>query len=222
MKLESIVFGVTGALFGFIVGWVLGTQQGTGPRSVSSSTAAPVAQSAPAGAAPATRPPVDETQARNLQTIAERDTNNVPSRIELGNMYFDGERYADAIKWYEQALKLSPKDVNVSTDLAVSYYYLGQVDQALSQFDYSLGIDPRHLKTLLNQGIVKAFGKQDLKGAMASWEEVLKIAPDSQEGASAKRALENLKAAHPGGSPVPAPGTGPAGAPRPNPGRIGG
>ncbi len=221
MKLESIVFGVTGALFGFIVGWVLGTQQGTGPRSAL--VAAPTTQSAPAGGvAPATRPPIDETQARNLQTIAERDTTNVPSRIELGNMYFDGERYTDAIKWYEQALKLSPKDVNVSTDLAVSYYYMGQVDQALNQFDYSLGIDPKHLKTLLNQGIVKAFGKQDLQGAMACWEQVLKIAPDSPEGASARRALENLKAAHPGGSPVPAPGTGPAGAPRPNPGRVGG
>jgi tetratricopeptide (TPR) repeat protein len=220
MKLESIVFGVTGTLFGFIIGWVIGTQQVTGPRAAA--TSAPAAQSAPSGIAPATRPVVDETQARNLQNIADRDATNVPSRIDLGNLYFDGERYADAIKWYEQALKLAPRDVNVSTDLAVSYYYLGQVDQALKQFDYSLGIDPKHLKSLLNQGIVKAFGKQDLKGAMASWEEVLRIAPDSQEGASARRALDNLKAAHPGGSPVPAPGTGPAGAASPAPGRIGG
>jgi cytochrome c-type biogenesis protein CcmH/NrfG len=220
MKLESIVFGVTGTLFGFLLGWVLGTQQGTGPRAVS--TAAPVAQAAPAGVAPATRPVIDETHARNLQTIAERDATNVPSRVDLGNLYFDGERYADAIKWYEQALKLAPRDVNVSTDLAVSYYYIGQVDQSLKQFEYSLGVDPKHLKTLLNQGIVRAFGKQDLKGAMASWDEVLRLAPDSQEGASARRALENLKSAHPGGTPVPPAGTPPAGAASPAPGRIGG
>jgi tetratricopeptide (TPR) repeat protein len=220
MKLESIVFGVTGTLFGFIVGWVLGTQQGSGPRSVS--TTAPAAQSAPAGVAPATRPVIDETHARSLQNIAERDATNVPSRVDLGNLYFDGERYADAIKWYEQALKLAPRDVNVSTDLAVSYYYIGQVDLALKQFDYSLGVDPKHLKTLLNQGIVQAFGKQDLKGAMASWEQVLKLAPDSQEGASARRALENLKSAHPGGAATPPPGTPPAGTASPVPGRIGG
>ena len=30
---------------------------------------------------------------------------------------------------------------------------------------YSLAIDPKHAKTILNVGIVKAFGKQDLEGA---------------------------------------------------------
>jgi hypothetical protein len=35
----------------------------------------------------------------------------------------------------------------------------------LKQFDHSLSIDPKHVKTLLNVGIVRAFGKQDLAGA---------------------------------------------------------
>ena len=38
-----------------------------------------------------------------------------------------------------------------------------QADRALQQFDYSLKLDPSHTKTLLNQGIVMAFGKQDLE-----------------------------------------------------------
>jgi cytochrome c-type biogenesis protein CcmH/NrfG len=84
----------------------------------------------------------------------------------------------------------------------------------------SLRIDPRHLKTLLNLGIVKAFGKQDLAGAAAAWEQVITIAPDSQEGQAAKRSLENLQAAHPGGSPVPPPGT-PAATQTPKPGGPG-
>ena len=32
----------------------------------------------------------------------------------------------------------------------------------------SLSIDPAHTKTMLNMGIVKAFGKQDLAGASAA------------------------------------------------------
>ena len=36
--------------------------------------------------------------------------------------------------------------------------------QALQQFDRSLAIDARHTKTLLNVGIVRAFGKDDLAG----------------------------------------------------------
>ncbi len=53
--------------------------------------------------------------------------------------------------------------MDVSTDLAVAYYYTQQADRALAQLDHSLKIDPTHLKTLLNQGIIRAFGKQDLE-----------------------------------------------------------
>ena len=55
---------------------------------------------------------------------------------------------------------------------------MNQPDQALAQFDTSLAIDPAHAKTLLNIGIVRAFGKQDLKGAAEAWQKVLDVAPD--------------------------------------------
>jgi tetratricopeptide (TPR) repeat protein len=98
-------------------------------------------------------------------------------------------------------LKVDPKNVDASTDLGVSYYYLNQPDRALQQFDYSLKLDPRHIKTLLNQGIVRAFGKQDLTAASESWQKVVDIAPDSPEGQAAKKALEGVAAAHKNGAP---------------------
>ena len=66
------------------------------------------------------------------------------------------------------------------------------------QFDESLKIDPKHAKTLLNMGIVRAFGKQDLAGAEQAWQQVVQLAPNSPEGQAAKRALDSLKSAHPG------------------------
>jgi tetratricopeptide (TPR) repeat protein len=106
-------------------------------------------------------------------------------------------------------LKLDPKNVDASTDLGVSYYYVNQADRALQQFDYSLKLDPRHTKTLLNQGIVMAFGKQDLNAAAAAWQKVVDIAPNSPEGQAARRALEGVAAAHQqqGGAAAPAPGS---------------
>ena len=85
-------------------------------------------------------------------------------RTQLANLYFDAENYAEATRWYEASLKIAPTNADVSTDLAVSYYYTNQVDQALAQFARSLEIDPKHTKTWLNLGIVRAFGKQDLAG----------------------------------------------------------
>ena len=38
-------------------------------------------------------------------------------------LYGRAKRYDEAIKWYEDALKLTPNDVNASTDLVVCYYY---------------------------------------------------------------------------------------------------
>jgi tetratricopeptide (TPR) repeat protein len=193
MKSESIAFGIAGIAFGLIAGWIIGTQQAPSRQPPAQATTA----SAPAQAN--TRPAVlDEKKITALKSVAESEPANAKPRIDLGNLYFDAERYDDAITWYEAAVKLSPKDVNLSTDLGVSYYYTNQPDKALVQFDKSLAIDPKHPKTLLNVGIVRAFGKQDLAGATKAWEQVLAIDPNSPEGQAAKRALDTLRSAHGG------------------------
>jgi tetratricopeptide (TPR) repeat protein len=193
MKSESIAFGLAGIAFGLIAGWIIGAQQAPSRQ--------PPAQAATASAPSQanTRAAVlDEAKVTALKSVAERERSNAKPRIELGNLYFDAERYDDAITWYEAAVKLEPKDVNLSTDLGVCYYYTNQPDKALAQFDKSLAIDPKHAKTLLNLGIVRAFGKQDLAGATRAWEQVMAIDPNSPEGLAAKRALDTLKSAHGG------------------------
>lgn len=192
MRADAIVFGIAGSLFGLIIGWVLGTQNATGAARA----AAPIAQAAPAAAgAPAAQQamPLDTARVQALQTVAEGDPKNVESRVQLGNMFFDAEQYPQAITWYEQALALTPADPNVSTDLGVAYYYTNQPDRALKQFEQSLAANPRHTKTLLNVGIVRAFGKNDLAGAAKAWEEVVAISPDSPEGQAAKKGLEGVR-----------------------------
>ncbi len=206
MKSDAIAFGIAGVVFGLIAGWIIGSQQaglrdaGPAPAAAASAPAAPGTPSAPPP------PLLDESKVTAFRTMAEREPTNPKPRVELANLYFDSEKYDDAIKWYADALKLAPNDVNVSTDLGVSYYYTNQADKALEQFSHSLQLDPKHAKTLLNVGVVKAFGKQDLPGAQEAWEKVVQVAPDSPEGQAAKRALDSLRSAHPGGTPGTKPG----------------
>lgn len=198
MKLESIIYAISGIFFGLIAGWIIGSQQ----ASMAPRPSAPVAESAPppasSGSVPGTPPPaiLDEAQVQALRNVVDRDPKNAVARAQLGNLYYDAGRYSDAITWYAESLALNPADVNVSTDLGVSYYYSNQPDQALKQLDHSLQIDPKHTKTLLNMGVVRAFGKQDLKGAMDVWRRLVEIAPESPEGRQAKQALESLSTAH--------------------------
>ena len=193
MQKEAVVFGVAGVFFGLLVGWIIGSQHAVPVAPV---TPAPAAQSASGSSQPA--PALDESRARALETQAERDPRDAETRIQLGNLYFDSERFTEAVRWYQEALRIDPKNVNASTDLGISYYYMNQPDRALEQFDRSLAVDPKHAKTLLNVGIVRAFGKQDLDGAAKAFEQVLLVAPDTPEGRAARQALDGIRSAHPG------------------------
>jgi cytochrome c-type biogenesis protein CcmH/NrfG len=191
---ESVIFGIAGVFFGVLVGWIIGSQQAGPARRIPAVSAD--AQRTPSQQT-RTPPPLDDGRVAQLQAAVEKSPGNAAPRVELGNLYFDSERFADAAQWYEQALKLEPRNVSVSTDLGIAYYYMNRHDAALAQFDRSLTIEPGHTKTLLNVGIVRAFGKQDLAGAVKAWERVIELAPSSPEAATARQALASMRNAHP-------------------------
>jgi cytochrome c-type biogenesis protein CcmH/NrfG len=200
MKAESFVFAIAGTFFGLIVGWILGSQQAVGSRVA---TAPATQQQAPAASTGNTQAPptLDQSRVQALKNVADQNPKDAEPRVQLGNLFFDAERYSDAITWYEAAHALKPSDPDVSTDLGVAYYYTNQPDRAIAQFQKSLSVDPKHTKTLLNMGIVKAFGKQDLAGAAEAWQQVVALSPNSPEGQAANKALEGLRNAHPNAKP---------------------
>jgi tetratricopeptide (TPR) repeat protein len=192
MKLESAVYAVAGMCFGIILGWVIAAQQARSgalvpaPAAPAATQAAPTQRQAPA---------LDEGKVQSLTTIHKSDPNNASAMLQLANTYFDAERFTDAISWYERTLKVEPTNVDANTDLGVSYYYVNRTNEALATFEKSLQMNPKHTKTLLNKGIVLAFGKEDLKGAAVEWQKVVDLAPTSPEGEAARRALEGVAAA---------------------------
>jgi tetratricopeptide (TPR) repeat protein len=191
---ESVMFGIAGVFFGLLAGWMIGSQHA---RSAAAPPAASTAAAAPAQGQAQTAAPFDESRAAALQAAIAKNSADVQSRVQLADMNFDSERFAEAAKWYEDALKVDPKNVSASTDLGIAYYYMNQPDRALAQFARSLTIDPKHTKTHLNIGIVRAFAKQDLNGAAVAWREVIAIAPDSAEARMARQALDGMQSAHP-------------------------
>jgi cytochrome c-type biogenesis protein CcmH/NrfG len=203
MTREAWILGLAGVCFGLLIGWIIGSQSARpvampSTPAVSSTGQSQGAQAPAASAQSPNAAPLDEAQVQALSEQAKQRPQDAGVRTQLGNLFFDAERYADAIKWYEASLAIQPRNADVSTDLAVSYYYTNQTDRALRQFEASLAVDPRHTKTLLNLGMVKAFGKQDLAGAAQAWQSVLQLAPpESPEARTARQALESLKAAHP-------------------------
>ena len=197
MTRDAAIFGISGTMFGLIVGWIIGSQQAPRPAL----TPAPTTAQAPAAQnTPTAPPPLDVQQVTTLEAEAKAQPRDAGVRERLGNLYFDAERFEQAIQWYEASLAIDKRNVNVSTDLAVSYYYSRQPDRALQQIDQSLAIEPAHAKTLLNQGIIRALGKQDLAGAFESWSRVVEVAPNTPEASRAQQLLSELKNASHGGA----------------------
>jgi Tfp pilus assembly protein PilF len=194
MKSEAIAYIVAGMAFGTILGWVIGTQQVRRPAAAAETSAAPTQTAG--GSTTRQAPTLDQARVQELQQAVTANPKNVDAVVQLGNTYFDAEQWDNAITWYKKAVDLDPKNADASTDLGVSLYYSNRPDEALAQFERSLKISPTHTKTLLNKGIVLAFGKQDLRGAQAEWEKVVSLAPNSPEGQAAKRALEGIASAH--------------------------
>ena len=210
MTRDAIVFGVSGTMFGLLMGWIIGSQQA--PRvgvPVPQAAANAAAPSAGAGAPEAPEPVLDERRAADMERTAKEQPKDATIRARLADLYYDARRFPQAIQWYEASLAIDPKNVNVSTDLAAAYYYMNDFDRALRQIDHSLTIDRAHAKTLLNQGIILAFGKHDLAGAKASWEKVVATAPGTEEAARARQGLDAIATpAAPGSAPGSAGSTG--------------
>jgi len=187
MKPQGVWLGLAGVLFGVLLGWILGSQQPRGPAVPASAASSP---------SPAP-PPLDTQRAADLERQATARPDDAAVRADLGDLYSRAQRHDLAVPWYEAAVKLNRTDPQLHTELALSLFYLNEVDRALQQIDAALGVDPRHLKALLSQGFIRAFGKQDLPGAVKSWERVIAVDPSSVEAGEARRQLDGLKSAHP-------------------------
>ncbi len=133
-----------------------------------------------------------DTKAAPLIDKLKSDPNNVDLLTQVGNIYKATHQFKDAATYYDKIVQIDPKNVAMRTELASCLYYNGDVDGALRQLQQSLHYDPKDANSLFNLGVIKWQGKQDAKGALTAWQELLKTNP--QLSADRKAAVEKLMA----------------------------
>ena len=79
-----------------------------------------------------------------LLTKLQANPQDFETLRQLGNLYYDGQAFPQAIEYYNKALAVDPKNPDVITDLGTAYWYSGDPDKALADFDKSLAIRPNH------------------------------------------------------------------------------
>lgn len=109
--------------------------------------------------------------------------------VGLGHSFFDtgfygkkNDSFEKAREYYGKALQLKPRDVEIQTEIGMTYFLLDPPDneKAITEFQKSLQIDPKHEKTL--QFLAEAYAKM---GKTADAEKVLaklrEVSPRSPE-----------------------------------------
>lgn len=98
---------------------------------------------------------LDEALA-HFQKALEIDPNFSEARVNLGNLYVDQGRYAEAAKLYEQSLN----DMRYETpylaqgNLGWAYYKLGRTDEAIDQIKAAVTLNPKFCLGFRNLGTI--------------------------------------------------------------------
>jgi tetratricopeptide (TPR) repeat protein len=183
-------------LVGIAGGWLLRGSQNRGMTTVPANVAAPA--KAPASPAPQARnlahlKEMADTQAAPLLERLKSDSNNSKLLGEIGNLYYDAQQYSIAVDYYGRALKTSPADAAVRTDMATAYWYMGDADRAIAEFTKALTYEPNKPNTLFNLGLVRVKGKMDKAGAVADWERLLATNPNYEGKDKVKQMIAEAK-----------------------------
>lgn len=118
-----------------------------------------------------------DRQAAPLLEKLRSDPNNSALLVQVGAIYHTSHQFQEAAVYYGRAVAADPRNVANRTKLASSLYRGGDVDGAISQLNQALSYDPKDANSLFDLGMIRLQGKQDGKGALAAWQQLLKSNP---------------------------------------------
>ncbi|MEP6850462.1 MAG: tetratricopeptide repeat protein [Acidobacteriota bacterium] len=125
---------------------------------------------------------------RILDRASKLKADDVDVMVALGNAHFDigyfskipAEMVASR-KFYDEALAVRPNDVEIRTDLGLTYFLADPPDdaKAIEEFQRSLKADPKHTKTL--EFMIQSLVRQNKVADAERYLEQLKAADPSNE-----------------------------------------
>jgi cytochrome c-type biogenesis protein CcmH/NrfG len=133
-----------------------------------------------------------DKQAAPLLEQLKSDPKNSAVLMQVGAIYYTTHRFKEASAYYGKAVRIEPGNAAFRVKLATSLYSNGDVDGAIAQLNQALSYAPNDANALFDLGMIRLQGKQDGKGALAAWQQLLKSNP--QLSTDRRAAVEKLMA----------------------------
>jgi len=164
MNKGNIMFGVFGLAVGLIVGFTCANSINKGDLGKVGAQSTSV--TAPAGnpAMPADHPPLgtssgDATQtapvAQVMESIekAKQQPQNYEAQMTAADLYYQIQRFDDAAKFYEAAVKLKPNDAEPLIKAGNAYFDAEKYEIAEKWYTQALEKDPKNLAVRTDLGL---------------------------------------------------------------------
>lgn len=172
VKKQTLIMAVAVSLLtGFIGGAVYSSFR------LSSQTPQMTQGNAPHDTAVADRSAEVGAKILELEKYIKENPKDSDAWTQLGNLFFDSDRYEDSIKAYAKSLEIAPSNPPVLTDMGVMYRRNKQPRKAVEAFDLAIKADPSFEMAYFNKFIVLHRDLNDFQGAVKALEDLVQMNP---------------------------------------------
>jgi tetratricopeptide (TPR) repeat protein len=194
MNRENLLFGIIGVLLGFIVGFMFASSMSQKAVQTQGATASQnlPADHPPIGAQNAGDPAAMREQVTAQIEKARTEPKNFDAQVQAAQLYYQIQRYDQAIEYLLKANQLKPTDFNTVAALGLVNLDAGHYDQAEKWYRAALKI--KSDDTTVMAGVAAAtLGKGDAKSAESAIAQLERADPNSPDLPQFKERLANLK-----------------------------
>jgi tetratricopeptide (TPR) repeat protein len=181
LKKESILIAAVALIVGLLGGFLIFSISSVGTKQQPESII-PAGSGSPADYA---------SRIDQAEKIVAQDPKSLNAWLSLGNDYFDTEQAQKSIHAYGKALEIEPNNPNVLTDQGIMYRKVGWYDKAIENFEKAQKLDPKHLQSLFNIGLVYAVDLKQPEKSVPIWKKYLQMDPNSPTAMQIKSMMQS-------------------------------
>jgi len=132
----------------------------------------------------------------HLKDLLAKEPGNRNAWVQLGHSYFDSNQPMQAIEAYDKALEIDGNDPDLLTDQGTMYRRVGWFDKAINNFTKANQLNPQHLNSLFNMGIVYSQDFGEKEKADEAWNRFLELNPTGQAADKVRTMLDHMWNGH--------------------------
>jgi tetratricopeptide (TPR) repeat protein len=119
---------------------------------------------------------------RLFKRATQADPTMKSAYSNLGNLYYQQQRYQEALETYQQALALDPDDVKTRNNLGSTYIQLAMDEDAIKELQQALRLDESYSLAYYNLACVHARAGQSTE-AVQYLQQAIVLTPEARQWA---------------------------------------